>query len=931
MFLSMLGRNSVRNVFCVLIVLAGLFVLGSSASGDMKTADWNGDGDGVSYDDPDNWDIDEVPINNLTDTYIVNVAAGATVNFNRPTVGNQVFQFNLPATSTFVINSDRDLEVTDAAAISGIVTTTGGTLLAGDGSSSFGGSTSRITVAGGGDITLGGASYSCTDLHGLYTIFSAVDGSTLNLPLLTSIDASRSSGTKMVYTVKASAGGTIDLSGLTSISGPTYAANDSIEFIMESGGVIDLDNLSTTTSGNGKVRFDIRSAPGGVFSLPALEQSDDAEFIVPTGVTMNLGTAGTPATQIGGGFTLADGAVVNYTTLTKLQSASIDLTGSSVLNVPGVVDIDGTEMTLGPGPTLNMGEIVSMDDARLAVTGGAEWGFAQGDLLATSYACTNLHGQYTIFSAVDGSTLDLSTLTSIDASRSSGTKMVYTVKASAGGTIDLSGLTSISGPTYAANDSIEFIMESGGVIDLDNLSTTTSGNGKVRFDIRSAPGGVFSLPALEQSDDAEFIVPTGVTMNLGTAGTPATQIGGGFTLADGAVVNYTTLTKLQSASIDLTGSSVLNVPGVVDIDGTEMTLGPGPTLNMGEIVSMDDARLAVTGGAEWGFAQGDLLATSYACTNLHGQYTIFSAVDGSTLDLSTLTSIDASRSSGTKLVYTVSASDDGLIDLSGVTSVSAPTYGTDDSIEFIATTGGTIDLSSLQTVTVGGNGEAVFSASAGGTMLFGDLQLTDALNLSVAGGASKVVVGAGLHLHPTSDLSITGGATVQVAGDFSYAYTSDDKLSADDGILHFYTAGDHEMEVGGLDLLVGGSTSGNLGLMRLVVGDVSADARVTLVNMYDNLNPDTDGAEALYLYGSGGMDGLEIRGGSMLIIGDVPVYAWIDGEMKDLHSLFGLGDVIVAFQDAGGFNDGWLVIPEPATLTLLALGGLAILRRKRRA
>ncbi|MBC8373667.1 MAG: hypothetical protein H8E53_08745, partial [Planctomycetes bacterium] len=810
---------------------------------------------------------------------------------------------------------------------------------------SFGGNQSRTTVAGGGDITLGAASYSCKDLNGVFTIFSADStDSTLNLPQLASIDASRHSGTVLVYTVKASAGGAINLSALTSISGPTYdGAKDRIDFIMESGGVINLDSLSTTTSGAGKVRFDIRSAPGGVFSLPALDQSDDAEFIVPTGLTMNLGTAGTPATQVGGGFTLADGAVVNYTPLTKLQWASIDLTGSSELHAPSVVDIDGTAMTLAPGPTLDMGVITSMDDARLAVTGGAKWGVAQGDLAATSYSCANLNGQYTIFSAsgsdaaLGSSTLDLSTLTSIDASRYSGTVLVYTVRASAGGTIDLSGVTSVSGPTYdGAKDRIDFIMESGGVINLDNLSTTTSGNGKVRFDIRIAPGGVFSLPALEQSDDAEFIVPTGLTMNLGTAGTPATQVGGGFTLADGAVVNYTPLTKLQWASIDLTGSSELHAPSVVDIDGTAMTLAPGPTLDMGVITSMDDARLAVTGGAKWGVAQGDLAATSYSCANLNGQYTIFSAsgsdaaLGSSTLDLSTLTSIDASRYSGTHLVYTVKASDNGLIDLSSVMSVSAPTYATNDSIDFIAETGGTIDLSSLQTVTVAGNGEARFFVSAGGTMFFGEPLQTDALNLSVAGGASKVIVGGGFHLDPTSDLSITGGATLQIAGDFSHKYASEANLNADDGILHFHTAGDHRLEVAGLDLGAGGSTSGNLGLGRLLVGDVGAEARVTLANLYDNLNPTPGGIEALYLYGSGGLDGLEILGGSMLIIGNVPVYAWIDGEMKDLHTLFGPGEVIIPFQDAGGFNDGWLVIPEPATFTLLTLSGLAILRRKRR-
>ena len=1133
MFLSTLRRNIAWNVLCVLIVLAGF--LGSSASGALKTANWIGGGVAGSYNDPANWDIPVVPINGADD-YIVNIAAGVTVNFDVPATGHQIFQFTLPSTSTFVVDSGRDIEVTDAAAISGIVNTTNGQLLAGHASSSFGGSTSRVTVAGGGDITAGGASYSCAGLNGFYTIFSADSiSSTLNFPQLTSIDAARSSGTDLVYTVKASNDGAIDMPALTSISGPTYEAHDRIEFIVESGGTINMNNLATTTSGNGKVRFDIRDAPGGVFSLPALQTSNDAEFILATGLTANLGTAGTPAAQNGGSFTLGDGAIVNYTPLTTLQWATINLGINSEFHAPDLLDIGGSIVTLAPGRTLETGVIGWLDNARIAVTGGSQWGVAQGDLSATSYACTDLNGVYTIFSASDGSSvLDLSTLTSIDASLYSGTNLVYTVRASNSGAIDLSALTNVSGPTYEAHDRIEFIVESGGTIDLSNLATTTSGNGKVRFDVRDTSGGAFSLPALQTSDDAEFIVaagltvnlgaagnpatqsggsftlgagaevyytplttlewstinlgggslfhapnlvdidgtswtlspggvlstgeissldnarltvtggtqwgvaqgnlsatsyscadligqytifsatdtgsaldlstltsidaslysgtdlvytvrasnngaidlsvlasvsgPTyeahdriefivesggtidlsslmtttsgvgkvrfdirdtsggpfslpalqtsddmevivaagGLTVNLGTAGTPATQSGGSFTLGDSAVVNYTPLTTLEWSTISLGVGSEFHAPNLVDIDGTTVTLSPGRTFETGVIGSLDNARLAVTGGVEWGVAQGNLSATSYSCAGLDGQYTIFSATDaGSVLDLSTLTAIAADRWTGTNLVYSVRASDNGTVDLSGVTSVSVPTYETIDRIEFIATTGGTIDLSSLQTVT-GGVGEARFTASAGGTMRFGELLLTDALNLSVADGASKVVVGGGLHLDPTSDLSITGGATVQIAGDFSYDYTSDSKLNADTGILQFHTAGDHQLEVGGLDLGVGGSTSGNLGLGRLVVGDNGAGARVTLVNMYDNLNP--GGIEALYLYGSGGMDGLEIKDNSLLILGNVPAYAWIDGEMVDLHSLFGPGDVILPFQDAGGFNGGWISV-----------------------
>jgi hypothetical protein len=373
---------------------------------------------------------------------------------------------------------------------------------------------------------------------------------------------------------------------------------------------------------------------------------------------------------------------------------------------------------------------------------------------------------------------------------------------------------------------------------------------------------------------------------------------------------------------------------------------------------------------------------------------------GGAVNLPSVQTINAgwNDNSGAVRYQKIIASGAAAIDLSGVTTIIAPWRG-EDRLDIIVETGGTIDLSSLQTATSGGAGEAFFSVSAGGTMLFGDMLRTGAVNLSIAGSTSTVVVGGGLHLDPNSDLSITGGATMKITRDFSYEYDSEAKFDTDAGIIQFHTAGDHQLEVGGIDLGVDGSTSGNLGLGRLVVGDDNVEAKVTLVDWFDNLG--SDGIEALYLYGSGGMDGLEIRGNSLLIIGDTPVYALIDGEMVDLHSLIGPDDIIVPFQDASGLNSGWITIadslpgdadddwdvdsddfaifkaafggydvrsdfnedgrvdlvdfatlrhyfgyiaegapgaglapeaiPEPATLTLLALGGLAIFRRKPRA
>ena len=135
------------------------------------------------------------------------------------------------------------------------------------------------------------------------------------------------------------------------------------------------------------------------------------------------------------------------------------------------------------------------------------------------------------------------------------------------------------------------------------------------------------------------------------------------------------------------------------------------------------------------------------------------------------------------------------------------------------------------------------------------------------------------------------------------------------------------MEVAGQDL--GDTvTSGNFGMMQLIIGAPGVQTNVFLTDIYDNDALGQDIPEALYLFGAGGIDGLEIYGGSKLFLGNLPVYAFLDGAMVDLHSLFGPGETIIPFE-ASGENEGFLVIPEPTTISLLSIGALTFLLRRK--
>ncbi|MBN1845582.1 MAG: PEP-CTERM sorting domain-containing protein [Sedimentisphaerales bacterium] len=145
------------------------------------------------------------------------------------------------------------------------------------------------------------------------------------------------------------------------------------------------------------------------------------------------------------------------------------------------------------------------------------------------------------------------------------------------------------------------------------------------------------------------------------------------------------------------------------------------------------------------------------------------------------------------------------------------------------------------------------------------------------------------------------------------------------------------LEVGGEDLglpadladpAVIPGDNGNFALGQLLVGQEGQATVVSLLDAIDNGN--RKGLEALYLPGFGG-DGLQILGGSTLVINAIRVYAFLDDQWLCLNGRF-TGDVarisMSSLTDNPAAN-GFIAIPEPATWSLLALAGMAFLRRRR--
>ncbi|MBN1910330.1 MAG: PEP-CTERM sorting domain-containing protein, partial [Pirellulales bacterium] len=301
---------------------------------------------------------------------------------------------------------------------------------------------------------------------------------------------------------------------------------------------------------------------------------------------------------------------------------------------------------------------------------------------------------------------------------------------------------------------------------------------------------------------------------------------------------------------------------------------------------------------------------------------------GSLLDLSSFQSFnsgfDDSTSSYTT-VHRIIATNGGSIDLSGVQTILGPVRG-EDRVEFIVGPGGSMDLSSLQVA----QRNVRFEVQANGNMVLGNLAATSGTTIALTDVTSALSMQGTLYLDPASKITVAAGGQLSVHDDFWITQTSESSVDLDEAVVYLNGSGVQYLEVGGEDLGLTGSTSSNFGIGRLVIGEVGSPTTVMLLDLFDNGNRTGGESEALYLYGLGGLDGLEIADGSTLVLDGLDVYAMQDlgggtPEWVHLNSLFTGGTTSIPF--AGGT----VMVAEPSTLALLAAlaATLAFLRRRK--
>ena len=460
---------------------------------------------------------------------------------------------------------------------------------------------------------------------------------------------------------------------------------------------------------------------------------------------------------------------------------------------------------------------------------------------------------------------------------------IYGIINSTGGTFNATGV----GAAFPGNRARVWASAGGQVvIGAPTYSSTglfTNGNSNWTLFSASNLGTLLDLSAL-QSIDAGF--------NDGDTSYNATVHK--ITASDSGIIDLSGLATVTAPSrwddrIEFTvnGNASINLSSL----GTIATAGRGQTkFIVSNAVSLSLPALQTASHVMFDVSSGSTVTAdgspaAYSSTGLftngNSNWTLFSAANpGTLLDLSALQSLNAGFNDGdtsyNATVHKITASDSGIIDLSGLTSVATPVQP-DDRLE----------------VNISGEGK----------LILGTLCEAGRTPFTVNGPNTTLEVqGDVCFLNDPVTLTMSE-ATLKVSGDLPFSFTNEENFVAGDSIVHFNGDSEQLMEVGGLnvDVMVEFLTNDNFGFGQMILGQIGQPTVVRLIDEADNGNGfiGCRQSEALYLFGLGEDDpnGLKIVGGSTLILDRINLYALEEGEWIHINKLFLPGEKRIFYGD----------------------------------
>ncbi len=647
----------------------------------------------------------------------------------------------------------------------------------------------------------------------------------------------------------AGAGSLLDLTTLKTMAaqgGDAWWGGMQYSVIAEDRGTIDLSGLTSifgcrtdAYDANDWLVFHVRT--GGELRVPNLKtltRRTQWNLAVPEFVFPALESVDSSQ------FNLAEGVKMTMPEVRAVYACAFSWGFNSTLDAPKLTRFHDSFLEVAPGRTLNVPAFTDILASRFLVSGGRRFRVA-----ATSYeAYQNWNWSPTLFQSTGtGSFLDLSTLTSITAYGGDGWwgGMEYSVIAENNGTIDLSGLTSVIGcrtDAYDANDWLVFHVRTGGNLQLPSLKTIT------RRTLWHLGVPEFVFPELKSIESSQF------------------------NLADGVRMEWPKVQSVDACSFSWGFNSMLDAPILTRFRGSFLEVAPGRTLNVPQFDDIYASRFLVSGGRKFSVA-----ANAYEIyPNWNASLTLFQSTGaGSVLDLSKLKTVLAHGGDAwwAGIDYSVIAENNGTIDLSGLSTVFGcrfDAYDNNDWLSLITRTGGRTQL--------------------------GDTAITRRTRVTAWGAGTRIDSGDFKLLWPSA-LSVTDRAVLSVGGDYSPETTDANAVVIEGGTLRMAGMRPQRLEVGGQDRGAGGAILRNFDMSRLVVGETNRASVVRLVDQVDNGRRGGGGSpEALYLMGLEGT-GLQMLGGSRLVLGDINAYAWVDGAMQHLNALIPAGANSVRFGD----------------------------------
>jgi len=843
---------ALRSICAILALTAAAFAL------QAQTVNWVGGNLYKLWSDPLNWSPQVVPLNGGGANYTVIVPANSSISF-LPDLTGTIDALSFGDNSVLDIAEDSQLEVAGVGVIRGTVQTDGArsAFRAPDGGVVLD-FHPRLLARNGSLIVAGSSMYQWSGSDADAGLLLADTDATIDLRSVRTLSVAGGSNVRM-YTVRATENGVIDLSGLGTVTGPS--GDDWLQFNLTTGGRIYLDSLQQIS---GRVRFNVHVP---TFELPRLGHAAATEFLLSDNVVVSLPQllrlqSGRIALAAGARLdadallgvhdatiTVADGASFEAPQLQTLERVPLALEGTGAFVAPNLSAYRESDLPIVPGRDFRAGILTDIYGARLSVADGAVFQVA-----ATEYDTpANWTWYGTLFGADGaGSLLDLSSLRTMRTRYChwSGYDYRYKVMANNNGVVDLSGLKSITGPEYS-DRLLEFNVRNNGDIRLSSLRQVSQ---YVRFNIEVPR---YEMPALEAADHTAFV------------------------LGDGTVLEVPGLTSLsEGCSIGWGFNSEIKAPQLRNFVNSGLSLSPGRILTVPAFTNVYGARFEVSGGRTFGVA-----ATEYDTpANWTWYGTMFGADGaGSLLDLSSLRTMRTRYChwSGYDYRYKVMANNNGVVDLSGLESITGPEYS-----------------DRLLELTVGTKG----------SLLLGPVDVLQYTSLRAMDSGSRLNFAA-LHLHAPVRLSVGTRATCAVQGDFLFENTDANSIVIEGAYLQMDGTQPQRLEVGGKDLGPTGATTRNFGYSQLIVGETNRASVVRLVDTIDNGNRGAGGdPECLYLYG---MDsaGLRLLNGSRLILNGLKVYALVNGQMQSLANL------IPAGTNSAPFGEGFIALTGGPKIT----------------